>query len=441
MPPVVRFAPSPTGHLHLGNARTALVNWLFARHHGGSVILRIDDTDRERSTSTFETAIQEDLRWLGLDWDVLERQSERGRVHEAAFARLEASGRVYRAYETAEELEQKRAAQRRAGLPPRYDRAALALSDGERRALEATGRRPHWRFRLSGEVVAWHDLVQGEIAVSSGALSDPVLRRADGGWTYTLASVVDDAALGVSHVIRGDDHRTNTVVQIELLLALGATLPAFAHLPLLTGPGGAPLAKRSGAWSLADYRRKGVEPHAIRLYLAALGTDTAAAAATTLGELVEGFDLARFGRSSAVFDEAQLARLSAAVFQAQPYEAVRARLGQLSPAEWSLLRGNAGELEELAGWRRVIHAPLAPVIEDATLLDQAAALLPERLDDAATAAAWLEAVKQATGQQGRALFHPIRMATTGRGDGPKLADLLPLLGRERVYRRLKGETA
>jgi len=443
LPPVLRFAPSPTGRLHLGNARTALVNWLYARRHGGRLILRIDDTDRERSTDAFEAGILEDLRWLGLDWDARCRQSERGAVYQAAFARLQQEGAVYPAYETAEELAAKRAAQRARGLPPVYDRSALRLTESERLALEAEGRRPHWRFRLEGEAVAWSDLVQGELFIPGGALSDPILHKADGSWTYTLASVVDDIDLGISHVIRGDDHRTNTAVQLELFRALAAAPPAFAHLPLLTGPGGAPLSKRSGDWSLEDYRRQEIEPHAIRLTLASIGTDRQATSETSLEALVQGFDLARFGRSSAVLDPDQLRRTSAAVFQSLPLDAVRRGTGlaDLAAREWAVLRSNAQNPTDLQAWLAIIREPLSPVIEDAALLRTAADLLPDALDDALTAAAWLKAVGQATGTKGRALMHPIRLALTARDHGPKLADLLPLLGRERVEQRLRGGTA
>jgi glutamyl-tRNA synthetase len=258
-----------------------------------------------------------------------------------------------------------------------------------------------------------------------------------------LASVADDVDLAASHIIRGDDHRTNTAVQIELFRALGAEPPAFAHLPLLTGPGGAPLSKRSGDWSVADYRDQGIEPHAIRLVLASLGTDRQAGPETSLDELVRDFDLTRFGRSSAVLDPDQLNRTSAAVFEALPLEVVRQRPGleDLAEREWSLLRRNVRNPSELAAWLKILRAPLTPVIENADLLSTAAALLPERLEDTASAAAWLDAVKAATGTKGRALMHPIRLALTARDDGPKLADLLPLLGRERARRRLCGETA
>jgi glutamyl-tRNA synthetase len=443
MTPVLRFAPSPTGRLHLGNARAALVNWLFARHHGGRLILRLDDTDAERSTEAFAALIEQDLAWLGIDWDQRHRQSGRGAAYAAALARLQAQGHVYPAYETPDELAQKRAGQRARGLPPVYDRAALALTRAERAAYEAQGRQPHWRLRLSGRTAEWADLVQGPVAIPGGSLSDPVLAKAEGGWTYTLASVVDDIEMGVTHIIRGDDHRTNTAVQLELFGALGAEPPAFAHLPLVTGPGGAPLAKRAGAWSLEDYRTRGIEPHAIRLVLASLGTDRQWPPETSLAALIESFDLGRFGRASAVLDDALLTRTSAAVFQALPLEEAQRRdgLADLSPCEWDCLRQNADRPAEILAWRRVIHEPLTPVIEDPALLVTAAGALPASLDDAEAATAWLDAVRQATGQKGRALFHPIRLALTARDDGPKLADLLPLLGRERIRRRLLGETA
>ena len=443
MTPVLRFAPSPTGRLHLGNARAALVNWLFARHHGGRLILRLDDTDAERSTEAFAALIEQDLAWLGIDWDQRHRQSARGAAYAAALARLQAQGHVYPAYETPDELAQKRAAQRARGLPPVYDRAALALTRAERAAFEAQGRQPHWLLRLSGRTAEWTDLVQGAVAIPGGSLSDPVLAKADGGCTYTLASVVDDIEMGVTHIIRGDDHRTNTAVQLELFQALGAHPPAFAHLPLVTGPSGAPLAKRAGAWSLEDYRARGIEPHAIRLVLASLGSDRQWPPETSVAELIASFDLGRLGRTSAVLDDELIARTSAAVFQALSLEDARRRdgLADLTPREWDCLRQNAGRPAEIIAWRRILYEPLTPVIEDPALLETAARVLPATLDDAAAATAWLGEVKQATGQKGKALFHPIRLALTARDDGPKLADLLPLLGRERIRCRLLGETA
>jgi glutamyl-tRNA synthetase len=438
----LRFAPSPTGRLHLGNARTALVNWLQARQAGGRFVLRLDDTDRQRSTEAFARSITDDLAWLGIDWDVCIRQSERAALYATAFAGLREQGLVYPAYETAEELADKRAAQRRLGQPPRYDRAALALDAADRAQLEGEGRAPHWRFRLSGAAIAWTDLVQGSVSIGTAALSDPVLVRADGVATYTLASVVDDLECGITQIVRGDDHRTNTAVQIELMRALGGMPPVFAHLPLILGAGGAPLSKRSGDWSLGDWRARGIEPHAIRLYLASLGTDRVAPPETSREALIREFDIGRFGRAGAVFDADQLARMSRGVFCALPLEAVRDRPGcaGIAAAEWAALRPNVADAGELARWLAVLHEPIKPVREDAELLGAAADLLPLALDDA-SAAAWLGAVQESTGRRGKALYHPLRLALTGRTDGPKLADLLPLLGRERVLRRLRGLTA
>ena len=442
MATILRFAPSPTGRLHLGNARTALVNWLYARKTGGRFVLRLDDTDPERSSEESRMAIEADLAWLGLDRDRYVRQSGRAGLHAAAFAGLRERGLVYPAYETREELHEKREAQRQQGLPPRYDRAALALDAGDRARLEARGRLPHWRFRLSGAVVTFVDLVQGPVSIPTSALSDPVLVKADGTATYTLASVVDDLDLGITHVIRGDDHRTNTAVQIELMRALDGVAPTFAHLPLILGPGGAPLSKRSGDWSLDDWRRRGIEPHAVRLYLSSLGTDRLAPSDRTVEELIRDLDLARFGRTAAIFDPDQLLRLSREVFRSLPLEAMRARPGcaDITPDEWAALRQNVADAKELLTWLAVLREPLRPVIEDPPFLAAVADLLPPGLDDEA-AASWLREVQARTGRRGRDLYHPLRLALTGVTDGPGLADLLPLLGRERVLRRLRGETA
>ncbi len=442
MTSTLRFAPSPTGRLHLGNARTALVNWLLARQAGGRFVLRLDDTDRKRSTEEFARGITEDLAWLGLDWDDCIRQSARAALHATAFAGLRERGLVYPAYETAGELAEKRAAQRRLGQPPRYDRTALAHDAAERARLEREGRAPHWRFRLSGGEASWTDLVQGPLAIGTAALSDPVLVRADGAATYTLASVVDDLDCGITQIVRGDDHRTNTAVQIELMQALGGTPPAFGHLPLILGEGGAPLSKRSGDWSLDDWRKRGIEPHAIRLCLASLGTDRMAPPETSLAELIGDFDLGRFGRAAAVFDAGQLLRTSRDVFRAEPLEAVRDRPGcaGLTAAEWAILSPNVADPGELALWLAVLHEPFTPIHEDAPLLATAADLLPPVLDNA-SAAGWLAAVQESSGRRGKALYHPLRLALTGRTDGPKLGDLLPLLGRARVLCRLRGPTA
>jgi glutamyl-tRNA synthetase len=437
--PVVRFAPSPTGHLHLGNARTAVVNWLFAKRHGGRLILRIDDTDRERSRPAFETVIREDLAWLGLDWQAEARQSARADRHEAAFERLRAAGRAYPCHETPEELAALRERQRAAGLPPRYDRPALQLG-------EAEGRRPHWRFRLPEGELAFDDLILGPRRFAADSLSDPVIRREDGSPTYLFASVVDDAEMGVSHVIRGEDHVTNTALQLALLDALGAAPPCFAHLPLISDAAGRQFSKRLGALSLRSLREQGIEPWAIVLTLAALGTPTAPDPATAPEDLVAGFSLAGYGRAATKLVVDDLPRFSAAVLHHLPVPAVAGRLqalglGEVDAAFWEAVRGNLDRLEEVRLWWAVCTEPLRPVVTDPELLAAAAELFPEDVADEAAFAGWTQALRQATGRKGRALFQPLRLALTAREHGPELKHLLPLLGRKRALARLRGETA
>jgi glutamyl-tRNA synthetase len=445
-PPVVRFAPSPTGHLHLGNARIAVVNWLFAQRHGGRFLLRIDDTDRERSDPAFETAIRENLAWLGLGWDAEARQSERAATYEAAFARLRDSARAYPCYETPDELAALRRRQRARGEPPRYDRAALALTPADREQLEAEGRRPHWRLRLPDEgELAFDDLVLGRRSFAARDLSDPVLRREDGTATYLFASAVDDADLGVTHVIRGEDHVTNTALQLAVLAALDRPAPRFAHLPLISDAEGRGFSKRLGALSLRSLREQGIEPRAIVFTLAALGTAEAADPAWTEADLAAGFSLAAYGRAPPRLVLDDLPRFSAAVLHHLPFEEVAGRLrelglGGIDAAFWQAIRGNLARLEDAREWWEVCTRPLAPVVTDPELLAAAADLLPAELDEAGFAA-WMEALKARTGRKGKALFHPLRLALTAREHGPELKHLLPLLGRERALARLRGETA
>jgi glutamyl-tRNA synthetase len=446
MPPVVRFAPSPTGYLHLGNARIAVVNWLFARKEGGWLILRIDDTDLERSEARFEAAIREDLTWLGLDWQQEERQSDRAARYDAAFARLAAAGWAYPCYETPDELAAARERQRAAGQPPRYDRSALALSAPERSRLEAAGRQPHWRFRLPDGEIAFADLILGQRRFPTTSLSDPVIRRADGSATYLFASVVDDAELGISHVIRGEDHVTNTALQLAILAALGHAAPAFAHLPLIGDAAGRSFSKRLGALSLRALREEGIEPMAIVSTLAALGTAEAPDPARTLDDLVAGFSLEAYGRAAPRLVVDDLPRFSTAVLHHLPFAAVAPRLAALGLAEadaafWEAVRGNLDRLADAAQWWEICTRPLTPMIADPELLAAAADLLPPDPADAAVFAAWIDALKARTGRKGRALFQPLRLALTAREHGPELKHLLPLLGRDRALRRLRGETA
>ncbi len=442
----VRFAPSPTGRLHVGNARIALLNWLWARQQGGRVLLRLDDTDAERSTAAFAAGIEEDLRWLGLDWDDLARQSARSARYAAAVAALKAAGRLYPCYETAEELELKRKLQLTSGRPPIYDRAALALTPAERARYEAEGRQPHWRFKLEPGAIAWRDAVQGDKHFEGAHLSDPVLLRADGRPLYTLSSVVDDIELGVTHVLRGEDHVANTAVQVQLFAALGGALPHFAHLPLLTDAGGQGLSKRLGALSLAALRQDGLEPMAVNSYLAKLGTPDPIAPRQSLEALAAEFDIARFSRATPKFDPAELEPLNARLLHEMPYDAVRpwlqARgLDDVDAALWLAVRGNLTRRGEIGLWRQVVHGEVAPEIEEPDYLAQAAALLPPEPWDGETWSRWTAALKQATGRKGRALFLPLRKALTGRASGPELAALLPLIGRETAARRLAGQPA
>jgi glutamyl-tRNA synthetase len=441
----VRFAPSPTGRLHAGNIRTALLNWMFARQKEGRLLLRLDDTDAERSTEEFAAGIREDLSWLGLGWADEVRQSERFPIYAAAVKTLKASGRLYPAYETPEELELKRKRQLARGRPPVYDRAALKLTDADRAKLEAEGREPHWRFKLETRDVVWNDLVRGEQHVDAASLSDPVLVRADGTYLYTLPSVVDDIDLGITHVIRGEDHVANTAPQIQLFEALGAAPPAFGHHNLLVGAEGQALSKRDRSISIEGMREEGLEPLAVASYAATIGTSDPVAPHTSLDELVARFDFGKLSRAPARFDVDELRGLNAKLLHMLPFEAVSARLAQMGvgggEAFWLAIRGNLGTLADAKIWWQVVEGPLNPIIADATLCGEAAALLPPEPWDASTWERWADDIKRKTGAKGKTLFQPLRLALTGRAHGPELKVLLPLIGRRRVLARLEGKQA
>jgi glutamyl-tRNA synthetase len=441
MTTLVRFAPSPTGLLHVGNARTAVVNWLFARKTGGKFFLRIDDTDTERSKPEYEAAIVEDLDWLGLTHDLFARQMERADAHQAAAEKLKASGRLYPAYETADELDRRRKRQIAMKRPPVYDRAALALSAEDRAGLEGEGRRPHWRFKLSQAKVRWRDLIRGEVEIDTAHLSDPVLIREDGRFLYTLPSVADDVDFAVTHIVRGEDHVTNTAAQIEIFEALGAQVPAFAHFPLLVGSGGEALSKRIGSLSLRELREGGIEPLALASYLAKTGTSDAIELRASLDDLAREFDFGKIGRAPAHFDPKELEGLNARLLHGLPYEAVAARLAALGvpqgAAFWDAVKPNLTRLSDAKDLALLVTGPVAPVIEDAGFAASAAELLPPEPWDESTWSTWTRAVGAATGAKGRALFHPLRLALTGREHGPELKKLLPLIGRVEALARLK----
>ncbi|TXN72783.1 glutamate--tRNA ligase [Methylobacterium sp. WL6] len=447
MAPLVRFAPSPTGFLHIGNARPALLNALLARARGGRFLLRLDDTDRERSTEAFAEAIETDLAWLGIVPDLRARQSDRTAIYDAAADRLKALGRLYPCYETSEELERRRKRQLGRGLPPIYDRAALALTANERAAMEAEGRIPHWRFKLEPRVVAWDDLVRGEAHVDCASLSDPVLVRADGSYLYTLPSVVDDADLGVTHVIRGEDHVTNTGVQVQIFEALAATLPIFGHHNLLTTADGEGLSKRLGHLSLRSLREAGYEPAAVRSLAVLTGSAEAVRAVATLDELAGLVDLAHISRAPAKFDPHELDGLNARILHAMPFADAAERLDALGiPAAaaeplWLAVRANLHRIDEVRDWWGVVAGPVTPVIADAAVTAAALDTLPPEPYGPETWKAWTTTIRERTGAKGKALFMPLRLALTGLEHGPDLAGLLPLIGRDRTGRRLAGETA
>jgi len=439
---ITRFAPSPTGHLHIGNIRTALHNWMWAKKTGGTFILRIDDTDAERSREEYVTGIRADLAWLGLSPDAEYRQSARFDRYEARFDALVADGRIYPAYETQAELDLKRKVQLGRGLPPVYDRAALKLTDAERGQLEAEGVKPHWRFKLDHAApVEWHDLIRGPQHFEPATMSDPVIRRADGSWLYMLPSAIDDVDMGITHVVRGEDHVSNTAVQLQMFTALGSTPPRFAHEALLTGAEGK-LSKRLGSLGVGELRAKHILPQAIVALLARLGTSDPVEPLHDRAALLETFDFARFGRAPARFAEEDLERINRQLV----HTADRALVADQLPAEideaiWHAIRPNIAHLGEVGDYWRIITGPVdapAPEPEDAAYLAEARSVL-EGLEFGPTVwKDWTEALKASTGRKGKTLFLPLRRALTGMDHGPDMAELLPLIGKDRALERLGG---
>ena len=432
---VTRFAPSPTGILHVGNVRTALHNWLWARKHGGRFLLRIDDTDLERSKEEYVDAIRADLGWLGFDVDGEERQSARFALYEAEFAKLKAAGRVYACYETPEELDIRRKILLSRGLPPVYERKAADAPIPE-------GVAPHWRFRLDHDAaIEWADMVRGPQHFEPKTMSDPVIRRADGSWLYLLPSVIDDIAMGVTHVVRGEDHVSNTATQIQMFAALGATPPTFAHEALLVGTEGK-LSKRLGSLGMASLRDDGIEPIALAALLARLGTSDPVEPVTSLAPLIEGIDFARFGRAPARFDEAELALLNQKILHHTDHAAVADRLpATIDIARWNAIRPNLTTVAEASEWVAIFDGPFTPPAADEAdqaVLAAAAAAAPTIDWMADPWHALTGAVKEATGAKGRALFLPLRRALTGRDHGPDMGELLPLIDKNQAIARLSA---
>jgi len=435
-----RFAPSPTGYIHIGNLRTALFNFLIARKAGGQFVLRLDDTDPVRSKQEYADAIMEDLQWLGLTWDRVEKQSDRLARYESSADELRAAGRLYECFETPVELDLKRKKQLNMGKPPVYDRAALNLTDAEREALRAERGNGHWRFKLDLERIEWTDGILGDLSIDAASVSDPVLIRGDGQFLYTPASVCDDIDFGITHVVRGSDHVTNTATQIQIIKAMGGTVPAFAHHSLLTGPQGEALSKRLGTLSLRDLRAQGLEPMAILSHMARLGSSDPIELRSSMDELIDGFDLSKFGSAPTKFDLEDLRPLTAKYIGTLPYEAMSDQLAEIgvpadiAPIFWEAVRGNLETRADVADWWALCRDGADPLVdpEDADFVTAAKDLLPAQPWDTTSWKEWTTAVKTATGRKGRGLFMPLRKALSGRDHGPDMSHLMPFLQKHRL---------
>jgi glutamyl-tRNA synthetase len=438
MTPIVRFAPSPTGRIHIGNTRVAVLNWLFALKNGGQFILRYDDTDTARSTKEFELGIATDLDWLGIKPHRVEWQSKRFAHYDERADHLRAKGFLYACYETPDELDRRKKRLQARGLPPVYDRAGLNLTREEKAALEAQGRKPHWRFKLSHTAVEWNDLIRGPVHIDTSTQSDPVLIREDGTYLYTLPSVIDDIDYNITHVIRGEDHVVNTSTQIEICRALGGAEPTYAHHSLLVGADGKGMSKRLGSLSIQSFREAGYEAMAVVSHAALLGTSDNLHPCLDPVELIEGFDFNKLSRAPARFDEKELAALNAKLLHVTPYATVADRLPGITEALWNAVRGNVEKIDDTNAWAKIVTQDVKPQIapEDREFITAAQHILPPEPWGNATWKQWTDDLKTTSGRKGKQLFMPLRLALTGLDHGPELANLLPLIGRERSMKRL-----
>lgn len=432
----VRFAPSPTGYMHIGNIRTALFNWLWAKKMGGKFMLRIDDTDSVRSKKEYEDYLRESLVWLGLTWEEEARQSARFEHYNEVTQKLIQQGRIYPCYETAEELEFKRKRAFAKGLPPIYDRQALNYTQEDIAKFEAEGRKPHYRFKLIQGEIAWNDVVRGWVKYEAQNLSDPIIIREDGSYLYHLPSVIDDCDFGITHIVRGEDHVTNTASQIQMFEAIGGKVPTFAHLPLLTGKEGK-LSKRLGSLGVKDLKDNGVENMTICSFLAKLGTSEAIEPFYSLEDLAQSLDFSKIGRSQPKFDEEELKHFNLKYIHTLPYETVKDRVF-VDEDFWEKIKANLEKVEDYKVWNNICNDQIEPVVEDTNFTSQAAKLLPQDNWNCDTFSVWINEVKTATGKKGKELFHPIRMALTGQENGPELKVLLLLIGYEKAFKRLNG---
>ena len=435
----VRFAPSPTGFMHIGNTRTALFNWLLAKKLGGKFMLRIDDTDRVRSKKEYEDAMRESLIWLGFEWSEEARQSARFDRYNEVTKKLMDEGRIYACYETPEELEIKRKRAMAKGLAPVYDRQALRYTADDLAKFKAEGRKPHYRFKLLDGVIEWNDIVRGHCRYEAEKLSDPIIIREDGSYLYHLPSCIDDSDFGITHIVRGEDHTTNTASQIQMFEAIGGKVPTFAHLPLLTGTEGK-LSKRLGSLGVRELKAEGVEAMAICSFLAKLGTSDAIEPYYSLDELAASLDFTKLGRSQPKFDEEELKHFNTKVVRSMPYSLVKDRIGA-DETFWNDVRANLDVVDDVKVWEDICHKEVTPIIEDKALTDLAAELLPAETWTENTFNEWMSILKAQSGKKGRELFHPVRKALTALDNGPELKTLLPLIGYEKAKKRLLGQKA
>lgn len=435
----VRFAPSPTGFMHIGNTRTALFNWLLAKKLGGKFMLRIDDTDRVRSKKEYEDAMRESLIWLGFEWSEEARQSARFDRYNEVTKKLMDEGHIYACYETPEELEIKRKRAMAKGLAPVYDRQALHYTAEDLAKFKAEGRKPHYRFKLLDGIIEWDDIVRGHCRYEAEKLSDPIIIREDGSYLYHLPSCIDDSDFGITHIVRGEDHTTNTASQIQMFEAIGGKVPTFAHLPLLTGTEGK-LSKRLGSLGVRELKAEGVEAMAICSFLAKLGTSDAIEPYYSLDELAASLDFTKLGRSQPKFDEEELKHFNTKVVRSMPYSLVKDRI-DADETFWNDVRANLDVVDDVKVWEDICHKEVTPIIEDKALTDLAAELLPAETWTENTFNEWMSALKVQSGKKGRELFHPVRKALTALDNGPELKTLLPLIGYEKAKKRLLGQKA
>lgn len=435
----VRFAPSPTGFMHIGNTRTALFNWLLAKKLGGKFMLRIDDTDFARSKKEYEDAMRESLKWLGFNWSEEARQSARFERYDALRDELIKKGRIYPCYDTPEELQIKRKRSMAKGLAPIYDRQALHYTNEDIQKFKAEGRKPHYRFKLNAGIIEWEDIVRGHCQYEAEKLSDPIIIREDGSYLYHFPSCVDDADFGITHIVRGEDHVTNTAAQIQMFEAIGGKVPTFAHLPLLTGTEGK-LSKRLGSLGVRELKADGIEALAICSFLAKLGTSDSIEPYYSLDDLAKSLDFNKLGRSQPKFDEEELRHFNTKFIHNMPYELVKNRY-EISADFWEKVRPNLNVVDDIKIWIDICHHEVTPIIEDKGLTDIAASLLPQEPWNENTFNTWLNEVKAKSSKKGKELFHPIRKALTALDNGPELKILLPLIGYEKTLKRLQGQTA